>query len=171
MTLDQWLNLGNIIVSIAIASTVFIISKRLSAKNKYEHEMNVSKSLKEMPIYSEVILADVSKYNPSRTDQSNKTYYKQRAELYTLIPEFGVQVILMPETKNAIPVGIIPFEWIEYIRDYDSEDNKYIIVCKFKGVKYFKNFKSPFKEIGSIYENEDYKETDPKFLKYTSFKK
>ncbi|MGB8816010.1 MAG: hypothetical protein WCC74_02125 [Minisyncoccia bacterium] len=170
MTFDQYLNIGSILVSVVIACITFHISKSLSAKDKYNHEIEISKMLRDIPIYSEVILADVSRYKPSRTDEYNKTYYKQRAELYTVIPEFGAQFILIPETIDKIPVGVIPFEWIEYIRDYDSEDNKYIIVCRFKGIKYYKGFKSPFREINSIYENKNYKEGDPKFLKYTGIK-
>ena len=71
--------------------------------------------------------------------------------LYTVIPEYGIQFVLMPSNED-IPVGLVPFEWIEYVRDSDNEDNKPIIVCKFKGVKWFKKFKSPFKEINYIYE-------------------
>jgi len=170
MTLDQWLSVINIVVSVAVAFIVFCISKRLSVKDKYEHEMNITQKLKEIPAHSSIILANVLKYNPTRTDKYNNTYYKQGAEIYTIIPEFGLQVILNPKTKEEIPVGVIPFEWIEYIRDHDSEDNKYIVVCKFKGVKYFEDFKSPFKEINTIYENKDYKDFEPKFLKYTTVK-
>lgn len=76
----------------------------------------------------------------------------------------------MPNDEK-IPVGLVPFEWIEFIRDYDSEDNKPIIVCKFKGIRWYKRFKSPFKEITYIYENPDYKEkTDPDFMKFTPIK-
>jgi hypothetical protein len=76
----------------------------------------------------------------------------------------------MPGDDN-IPVGLVPFEWIEYIREHDSEDNKPIIVCNFKGVKWHKKFKSPFKEINYIYENPNFNEnSDPKFLKFTNIK-
>ena len=65
----------------------------------------------------------------------------------------------------------MPFEWIEYIRDHDSEDNKPIIVCKFKGIKWYKNFKSPFIEINYIYKNPNYKEnSDPSFMMFTHIK-
>jgi len=76
----------------------------------------------------------------------------------------------MPSDEN-IPVGLVPFEWIEYVRNYDSEDNKPIIVCKFKGIKWYKKFKSPFKKINYIYKNLDYNEnSDPKFFKFTTIK-
>ena len=68
-------------------------------------------------------------------------------------------------------MGLVPFEWIEYVRDHDSEDNKSIIVCKFEGIKWYKNFKSPFREINYIYKNPYYKEnSDPSFTMFTTIK-
>ncbi len=170
MTLDQWLSAGNIFVSILLAVIAYCISNRLSAKDKYDHEIKITEEIRKLKIYSRVILADVSKYHPLRTDDTNKTYYKQGAELYTVIPEYGVQFILMPSDEN-IPVGLVPFEWIEYVRDHDSEDNKSIIVCKFKGIKWYKKFKSPFREINYVYKNQNYKENiDPSFMMFTTIK-
>lgn len=115
-------------------------------------------------------MADVKKYHLLRVDISNETYYKQGAEIYTTVAEYGVQCILRPSDEH-IPVGLVPFEWIEYIRDYDSEDGKPIIVCKFKGVKWYKNFKSPFRRVDYIYKNPDYKKnSDPPFLMYTNIR-
>jgi hypothetical protein len=172
-TYNFWDNLFAII-SIAVATIVafwiYKLSKQLSAKDKYLHEIKITEEIQKLGIYQSVILANVSKYNPLRTDITNETYYKQGAELYTIIPEYGVQFILMPSDEN-IPAGLVPFEWIEYVRDHDSEDNKPIIVCKFKGIKWYKKFKSPFKEINYIYENLNYNEnSDPKFLKFTTIK-
>lgn len=160
----------SLFVSTVVAIWIYKLSEQLSAKDKYEHEIRITKEMEKIKIYSSVILADVTKYNPLRVDTTNNSYYKQGAEIYTIIPEYGIQFILMPSDKK-IPVGLVPFEWIDYVRDYDSEDNKSIIVCKFKGVKLFKNFRSPFKEINYFYENKNYKEgLDPKFLKFTSIK-
>jgi hypothetical protein len=155
-------------VGVFIAFWIQSLSKRLSARDKFKHEKEIMKEISKMTLYQSIILADVKKYKPFRTDYSNQTYYKQGAELYTCIPEFGVQVILMP-SSDEIPVGLIPFDWIEIVRDHDSEDNKPIIVCKFKGIKWYKNFKSPFKEIDYFHKNNNYNEgSDPKFLMYTS---
>jgi len=160
----------SLLVSTVVAIWIYKLSEQLSAKDKYEHEIRITKEMEKIKIYSSVILADVTKYNPLRVATTNNSYYKQGAEIYTIIPEYGIQFILMPSDKK-IPVGLVPFEWIDYIRDYDSEDNKSIIVCKFKGIKLFKNYKSPFKEINYVYENKNYKEgSDPKFLKFTSIK-
>ena len=165
---DSLIALVSLIFSVFIAIWIQSLSKRLSAKDKFEHEEEIMKEISKMTLYQSIILADVKKYKPFRTDYSNQTYYKQGAELYTCIPEFGVQVILMP-SSDEIPVGLIPFNWIEIIRSHDGEDNKPIIVCKFKGVKWYKNFKSPFKEISYIHKNNNYKEgSDPKFLMYTT---
>lgn len=145
----------SIVVSSLVAFWIYRLTKQLSAKEKYEQEVKITKEIRKLQIYSSVILADVSKYHPLRTDSTNQSYYKQGAELYTIIPEYGVQFILMPSNEN-IPVGLVPFEWIEYVREHDSEDNKPIVVCKFKGVKWYKNFKSPFREINYIYKNPNF---------------
>lgn len=170
---DFWNNLFVIVgiaISFFVAVYIYKLSKQLSAKEKYEHEIKITEEIRKVKIYSSIILADVSKYHPLRTDHANKTYYKQGSELYTVIPEYGVQFILMPSDEN-IPVGLVPFEWIEYVRDHDSEDNKTIVVCKFKGIKRFKNFRSPFREINYIYKNPDYRyNLDPSFMAYTTIK-
>ena len=126
--------------------------KATFCKRRIRTRKRITDTINEIGIYKSVILADVKKYKPFRTDYSNQNYYKQGVELYTCIPEYGVQVILMPSSEE-IPVGLVPFSWIEIIREHDSEDNKPIIVCKFKGIKWFKNFKSPFKEIDHMYKN------------------
>ena len=172
---DFWDNIFaiiSIVVSFAVAFWIYKLTKQLSAKDKFQHEQRITEEISKLTFNKSIILADVSKYHPLRNDDINKTYYKQGAELYIIVPEYGVQVILRPNNDN-IPIGLIPFEWIEYIRqDGDSEDTKPIIVCKFKGVRWYKKFKSPFKEINYVYKNPNYKENvDPKFLKYTTIKR
>jgi hypothetical protein len=157
-----------IIIGVIVTFWVYKLSKQLSAKDKFLHEIKITEKIQKLNIYNKVILADVSKYNPLRKDTSNKTYYKQGAKLYTVIPGYGIQFILIP-SEERIPTGLVPFEWIEYIREHDSEDNKPIIVCKFKGIKWYKKFKSPFKKVNYIYNNLNYNESaDPKFLKFTT---
>jgi len=159
-----------IIISSVVAFRIYKLLKKPSPKDKYKHEIKITNDIQNINIYSSVILADVSKYHPDRADNTNKTYYKQGCELYRIVPEYGVQFMLMPSDEN-IPVGLVPFDWIEYVRDHDSEDNKDIIVCKFKGIRWYNKFKSPFKEINYVYMNPNYKKSgDPEFLKYTTFK-
>ncbi|HEY5367418.1 MAG TPA: hypothetical protein VIJ75_00375 [Hanamia sp.] len=172
-TFNFWDNIFafiSIIVSSVVAFWIYKLSKQLSAREKYQHELKITEEIRKLGSFQSIILANVKKYHTLRTDITNQTYYKQGAELYTIVQEYGVRVILMPKDAN-IPVGLIPFEWIKYVRESDSEDNKPIIVCNFKGKKYFKNFKSPFKEINFFYKNPNYKKgIDPDFLYLTSIK-
>lgn len=144
MTLDQWLNTGNILISVIIAIITYCISRRLSAKSKYDHEIYISDQLRPV-LNKKIILADVKKYNSDNNDVINASYYKQACGLEEIIPVYGVKVSL--RDSNDFKLGIIPFDWIEYVRPYDSEDSVAIVVCKFKGMKWYKNFKSPIKEI------------------------
>lgn len=174
-TLNFWSDLlavTGIAVGVFIAIYVHKLSKRLSAKEKYEHEVKITNEIQKLGWGRNVILADVKKYHPLRQDVTNATYYKQGAGLHTIVPEFGVQFVQRPESEHeGIPIGLVPFEWIEYIRDYDSEDTKPIAVCKFKGVKWYRNFKSPFKEINYFYNNSNFREgVDPDFMRYTHVK-
>lgn len=157
-----------IIIGSFVAIWIYKLSKRLTATGKYQHELRLTEEILKIGLDKDVILADISKYHPLRDDGTNETYYKQGAGLYTIIPEYGVQFILAAGDER-IPVGLVPFEWIEYVRDHDSEDNKFIIVCRFKGVKWYKDFKSPFKEINYMFKNPHFDEnTDPSFMKFTT---
>ena len=144
MTLDQWLNTGNIFVTVIIAAITYCISHKLSSKNKYDHEIYVSDQLSQA-LGKKVILADVRKYNSDNNDIINETYYKQSCGLERIIPVYGV-VVSLRGGNNGFDNGLIPFDWIDYIRLHDSEDTSVIMVCKFKGIKLYKNFKSPIKE-------------------------
>lgn len=144
LTLDQWLNMLSILVSIAIAIITYCISRKLSARSKYDHEIYISNQLKPV-LGRKVILADVKKYNSDNDDAINSSYYKQACSLEDIIPVYGVKVSL--RDSHDIKIGIIPFDWIEYVRPHDSEDTVVIVVCKFKGIKWYKNFRSPIKEI------------------------
>jgi len=160
MTLDQLLNIINIIISITIAITVYCLSNRLSLKRKYDHEIFVTKEISHF-LGKKAILTDAKKYDSrkysrSQDHLSNLDYYKQACEIHYVIQRYGIEVIL--RDSNRFVTGLVPFEWIEYIAKNDSEDNSIIIVCKFKGIKWYKNFKSPIREIL----NNDFKLTDNK---------
>lgn len=144
MTIDQQLNIVGVLVSVVIALITYRISGSLSAKNKYDHEVYIANQLSSVR-KGKVILADVKKYNSDNDDTTNETYYKQACGFDHIIPVYGVVVSL--RDSNNFKAGLIPFDWIEYVRPYDSEDASVILVCKFKGIKWYKNFKSPIKEI------------------------
>lgn len=167
---DNSLSILSILISSFVAIWIYQLSKRLTAADKYKHEVRVVEKNQSVGFDRDVILADITKYHPLRSDDRNKTYYKQGAVLYSIVPEYGVQFVLRGSDER-IPVGLVPFGWIEYVRGYDSEDNKPIIVCKFKGVKWYKRFKSPFREISYMYRNPYYdKDTDPTFMMLTTIK-
>ena len=144
LTLDQWLSVLNILVSVAMAIIIYYISRKLSAKSRYDHEVYISNQLHSI-IGRKVILADVKKYNANNDDAINASYYKQACGLEDIIPVYGVKVSL--RDSDDFKLGIIPFDWIEYVRPYDSEDSVAIVACKFKGIKWYKNFRSPIKKI------------------------
>lgn len=144
MTLDQWLSMVNICVTIIVALITYHISKKLSVQDKYNHEISISNQMQPL-LGRKVILADVKKYNPDNNDLTNESYYKQACSVLAVIPVYGVRISL--RDSYGFKEGTIPFDWIEYVRTYDSEDSVAIIVCKFHGIKWYKNFKSPIKEI------------------------
>jgi len=144
MTIDQLLNIVGILVSVGIALITYRISSSLSAKNKYDHEVYIISQLGRVR-QEKIILADVKKYNSDNNDTKNETYYKQACGLNHIIPLYGVVVSL--RKSGGFEAGLIPFDWIEYVRPSDSEDASMILTCKFKGIKWYKNFKSPIREI------------------------
>lgn len=168
--LNSWSGLIGVVVSVVIAIYVHKLSKRLSAKERYEHELRITEAVSKFPDGVNLILADSKKYD--KEDPSNESYRKQGAGLFNIIPAIGIEFMQRPTAEHeGVPFGLVPFEWIEYVRDYDSEDNKPIIVCKFNGVKWYKNFKSPFKEINYYYKNQNFREgQEPYSFSYTHIK-
>lgn len=167
--IDNLFEILSLVVSIFIAYHIFYLNKKISEKDKYNHELEITKKINHLESRS-VILADVEKYNTKTDNSSNKNYCKQGASFFNIIQQYGVEFVLGGTEDDGANFGLVPFEWIEYIRNDDSEDNKHIIVCKFKGIKWYDNFKSPFKEIKKKYKNKDYKIGDPRFLEYRDFK-
>lgn len=120
------------------------LANKLSARSKYNHEIYISDQLNNIQ-KGKIILADVKKYNAKNKNVINENYYKQACGFDHVIPAYGVVVSL--RCRDGFEAGLIPFDWIEYVRPSDSEDSSVIVVCKFKGIKLYKNFKSPIKEI------------------------
>jgi len=162
MTLDQILSIINIIVSIVIAAIVFHLSNKLSARGRYNHELYITKEassfLGKKAILTDVKKYDSKKYNRNQDHLTNQDYYKQACKIHRVIQRYGIEVELRGSDKFV--TGLIPFEWIEYIAENDSEDNSIIIVCKFKGINWHGNFKSPIREIL----NADFKLVDNKVI-------
>ncbi len=159
-----------LISSIAIFIIGLRLSSKVSAKQKFEHEKEITNYIrKNINFGSQIILADVKKYH--KDDSYNETSRKQLVEFYNIVPNSGIQVFYpLGGHEGQLYLGLIPFEWIEYIRDNDSEDNKFIMVCKFIGSKRFssKN-KKPFKYFYKIYKNKNYSSTDPQIFKFSYY--
>lgn len=170
---SNWIAIVGVVINSAVAYFIYKISYKISASSNYQKELEITKMLSELPMYKSVILTDVKKYKYPNSDENNKNYYQQGVEIYTITPAVGVNFILGPSEKGCIKTGLVPFEWIEYIRlDGDSQDTKPIIVCKFKGVKYYKKFNSPFSELYCMYVNSMYNsKIDPPWHMYTAFKR
>ncbi len=148
MSLDNWLNIVSILISTIITIIVYKLSRKLSSRDRYNHEIYITNQLREYEaVGKNIILADVKKYDRKNKNFSNQDYHKQRCGLFNVVPVYGISVYLDSVGKK---IGNIPFEWIKYVRPSDSEDAKVIVVCNFKGVKWYKNFKSPFEEVIDI---------------------
>lgn len=166
----------NIIDLLTLISSILLfiiglrISSKVSAKQRFEHEKEITNYITEnIKFGDQIILADIKKYY--REDRYNETYRKQLVEFYNVVPNVGVQVFYpLGGQDGQLYLGLIPFDWIEYARDNDSEDNKWIMVCSFKGSKRFsgKN-KTPFKYFYKIYKNKNYSQGDPESFKFTHY--
>ena len=53
-----------IAVGSLVAFWIYKLSKQLSVKEKYQHEIEITAEIRKLKIYSSVILADVLKYHP-----------------------------------------------------------------------------------------------------------
>jgi len=121
MTLDQILNILNIIVSIAIAIIVYRLSNKLSEKGIYNHEVYITKEISSFlgkkAILTNVKKYDSKKYNKSQNHLTNQDYYKQACKIINVIQRYGIEVEL--RGSNKFVTGLIPFEWIEYVAEND----------------------------------------------------
>lgn len=69
---------------------------------------------------------------------------------------------------NIFPVGVIPYEWIEFI-DLEGDDcnSSPLIFCYFKGLRWWKfgyslkNISFPYKELRYYKKNENFQKNDP----------
>lgn len=149
-TFNIWenaLSIIGILVGIFVSIYLYRLEKRISKKEKYDHEVKVTKQLLELGFGKSVILSDSKKYPNYEKDPTNKSFSEKGAEIYGHLPGYGCEFIIKMESKSDFLVGLVPFEWIDYIREKgDGANTKPIIVCKFKGVRYYKNHKSPFKK-------------------------
>lgn len=193
MTVSDYLSIASLLVTGFIAYHIYFLSKSLKFSDKMHHRKSIRESVDlimyqiRKGINSEVELMNVSRYltdYPNNNDETGKGYTYLRAELRGKTFE-GVEFFSeMPrelyvnkkgkytfnKTKskagfNAYPVGLIPYEWIEFI-DLEGDEYKYVpqFYVEFKGIEKF-----PYKSVSYYKLNDNYdKSNDPIEFKYSS---
>lgn len=187
-----------------IAYHVFFLSKKLSNRARLEHRENVKQKAEELlseihrkKLNNEVYLVNINRYfkdYPSNKEKVFEGYSHIKAEIkstridgvqfFCSMPE---EVFRKPDGKlsfkgeqkekvfNVFPVGVVPYEWIEYV-DLRGDEYGYVplFYCHFKGKIYWKRswrrflpFGYPYKELVYYRESEVYHEgNDPVDMKY-----
>lgn len=150
VTFNIWENslaVLSIIISVFVSIYIYKLDKKISKREKYEHERQITEKLQQIGRGKSVILSDSKKYPNYENDRTNECFYEKGAEILGSIPGYGYEFIIELKSKDTYFIGFVPFEWIEYIReDGDGANSKPIIICKFKGERYYKRHKSPFKK-------------------------
>ena len=188
-----------IIIGGFIAYHVFFLSKQLSNKAKLEHKERIKKKAEELKSGKEVYLVNTKRYfkdYPSNKERMFSGYSHIKAEMKTTrfdgIEFFcGIKEIYRKpnggltlngesektaqEKIKVFEVGVVPYEWIEYI-DLRGDEHGFVplFFCYFKGKRYWKislkrhlPFGYPYKEIIYYRESEVYHEgSDPIDMKF-----
>ena len=188
-----------IIIGGFIAYHVFFLSKQLSNKAKLEHKERIKKKAEELKSGKEVYLVNVKRHfkdYPSNKERMFSGYSHIKAEMKTTrfdgIEFFcGIKEIYRKpdggltlngesektaqEKIKVFEIGVVPYEWIEYI-DLRGDEHGFIplFFCYFKGKRYWKislkrhlPFGYPYKEIIYYRESEVYHEgSDPIDMKF-----
>ena len=186
-----------------IAYYVFFLSKRLSNRARLEHKEKIKQKAEKLlseihskKLNSDVYLININRYfkdYPSNKERMFEGYSHIRAEIKStrfdgiqFFCSMPVEVYRKSDGKlsfkgeakekvfNAFPVGIVPYEWIEYV-DLRGDEYGYVplFYCRFKGKtnwnfwKRLKFFGYPYKNLVYYRENEVYHEgSDPADMKY-----
>ena len=188
-----------IIIGGFIAYHVFFLSKQLSNKAKLEHKERIKKKAEELKSGKEVYLVNVKRYfkdYPSNKERMFSGYSHIKAEMKTTRfdgieffcgikeiyrkPDGGLTLNSKSEKTaqekiKVFEVGVIPYEWIEYV-DLRGDEHGFVplFFCYFKGKRYWKislkrhlPFGYPYKEIIYYRESEVYHEgSDPIDMKF-----
>lgn len=187
-----------------IAYHVFFLSKKLSSRTRLEHKEKIKRKVEELlseihkkKLNSEVYLVNINRYfkdYPSNKEKTFDGYSHIKAEIKStrfngvqFFCSMPVEVYRKQNGKlsfnrreeefffNAFPIGIIPYEWIEYV-DLRGDEYGYVplFYCHFRGKIYWKRswrrflpFGYPYKEIVYYRESKVYHEgSDPADMKY-----
>lgn len=190
--LDNLIGIIGIIVGSFIAYHVYFLSKKINLKDKLVHKENIQKAVEPLLLNIKKGLSSKTelintkkyiKYYPHNNKLNKNGYTYLRAELKSIRfdgIEFFCKVSELYkdvngnftlknenesviESKNVFEVGIIPYEWIEYV-DPNGDEFSYRpqFFTSFNG---FKN--SPYKYIVYYVISDTYKEDgDPIEMKY-----
>lgn len=196
--------LVSLAIQVFIAYHVYFLSIRLTTRAKLEHKEVIKAKIAELlsevrrkKISSKVYLVNINRYfkdYPSNKEKRFEGYSHIRAELKAVRYD-GVEFFSgMPEEVyrendgslsfkgvkgvkpvfNVNPVGLVPYEWIEYI-DVNGDEFGFVplIYCRFRGRtnwKFWKQFRFygyPYKNLTYYKRSEKYDESrDPMELKY-----
>jgi len=193
MTIPDYLSIAGLLITAFIAYHIHYLSKSLKFSDKMSHRKSIRESVDSIMsqirrgINSEVELINVNRYlrdYPINNDDSSKGYTYLRVELrgktfdgVEFFSEMPRELYLNNEGKytfnktkrkagfNAYPVGLIPYEWIEFI-DLAGDEYKYVpqLYVNFKGIK-----KLPFKSVAYYRLSDHYdKGNDPIEFEYST---
>jgi len=195
----------SLIIQSFIAYHIFFLSKRLSTRAKLEHKEKIKQQAEKLlseihkrGLNSEVYLVNLSRYfkdYPSNKEKRMSGYSHIKAEIKAtrfdgidFFAEMPREVYRRPDGKlsfkgktkdklfNTYPVGLVPYDWIEYI---DPEGDEYgyvpLIYCHFKGRVYWWKFWKrllffgyPYKKLFYYKLSDVYdKKNDPYDMKYS----
>ncbi|MFA5446433.1 MAG: hypothetical protein WCX24_00670 [Candidatus Paceibacterota bacterium] len=187
-------------VQVVIALLIFFLTKQLSSRARLERRERIKQIVDKLKLGQEVYLVNVKRYfqdYPSNNEKIVSGFSHIKAEIKTSrfngIEFFcGIKELYRKadgiltfnenskgtarEIIKVFEVGIIPYEWIEYV-DLQGDEHGFVplFFCHFKGGRYWKNslkrflpFGYPYKEIVYYRESSVYREgNDPVGMKFS----
>ena len=193
--IENSIGILGIIIGSVIAYHIYFLSKQ----SKLEHTERIKQKAEELKLGREVYLVNVKRYfkdYPSNKERMFSGYSHIKAEMKTTrfdgieffcgIKEIyrkpdGCLTLNSKSEKTAkekikvFEVGVVPYEWIEYV-DLRGDEHGFVplFFCHFKGKRYWKislkrhlPFGYPYKEIIYYRESDVYHEgSDPIDMKY-----
>lgn len=197
----QWV-IGTIL-SVVIAYHVFFLSKKISSQSRLEHKDKIKKKTDDLiyKIYKENLRSKVYLVNTNRYFKDYPANNAKISGYSTIAAEVkdtrfdGVEFFCSlargvykddagklsfkknennQEALTVIPVGVVPYEWIEFV-DPDGDEFEYrpIFFVKFNGKIYwswwrrFIPFGYPYKKIIYYRQNDNYqKGRDPRGMEW-----
>lgn len=200
---ENYGGLFSLIIQSFIAYHVYFLSKKLSGTAKLQHKDHIKAisdehllEINKEGLNSEVYLVNIKRYfkdYPSNTEKRFEGYSHIRAEIKATRFD-GIEFFSSPPIQvykkqngllsfngmelekafNVFPVGIIPYEWIDYV-DLRGDEYAYVplFYCHYNGRTHWKFWRRllffgyPYKKIVYYKLNELYQEDrDPNDLRY-----